>query len=174
MAHYREGALERLRSLDRELAAIAMGLALADWEEGFLQQLQRDRWFRPGAMQDRQQPCLERRAGEFVGYGGRFAEPPVVIRRGDSLILQSGTERYELHADAYGATLQPVVEAPVGAGIILPVGYRLDGAVLIGPGLRAAFDQYGQITSAACSADTLVLTHAWSHAATLVSLPQPT
>lgn len=172
MAHYRESALERLRSLDRELGALALDVALGAWDEGIYAQLQQDRWFQPGAMQDRQQAAFERQVGAFIGFGGRFSEPPVVAARAGVLIFQSGSERYQLYADAYGATLHALVEAPIRAAIRLPAGFALDGPMLTGPGLQLALADRGVVTSAAASGDTLVLTHAWSHAATLISLPR--
>lgn len=172
LAHYRDSALERLRTLDRELAALVFELPLAQWDEGVLARLQQDRWWRPDAGSDRRAASLAGTVGEFIGYGGRFPEPPIVGHRDGQLLLQSGQERYALYADAYGANLQAVAEAPLRAALRLPAGYSLDQGVLIGPGVRIALGDRGEITSAAADAHTLVLTHAWSHAATLIALAQ--
>lgn len=172
MAHYRDSALERLRTLDRELASLVLEVPLEQWDETMLTRLHQDRWWRPDAGSDRRAASLAGSVGEFIGYGGRFAEPPIVAFRAGQLLLQSGQERYALYADAFGATLQAVVETPLRAAVQLPTGFRMDDGVLSGPGVRIALGDRGAITSAAASADTLVLTHAWSHAATLVALAQ--
>ncbi|MFO1493815.1 MAG: hypothetical protein U1F26_04050 [Lysobacterales bacterium] len=172
MAHYRDSALERLRTLDRELASLVLEVPLEQWDENMLTRLQQDRWWRPDAGSDRRAASLAGNVGEFIGYGGRFAEPPVVAQRAGQLLLQSGQERYALYADAYGAQLHAVAEAPLRAALRLPAGYSLDQGVLIGPGVRIALGDRGEITSAAADAHTLVLTHAWSHAATLIALAQ--
>lgn len=172
MAHYRDSALERLRTLDRELAALVFEVPLAQWEESTLSRLAQDRWWRPDVGSDRRAASLAGSVGEFIGYGGRFPQPPLVALRAGQLLLQSGQERYALYADAYGANLHAVAEAPLRASVQLPSGFRLDDGVLSGPGVRIALGDRGAITSAAASADTLVLTHAWSHAATLIALAQ--
>lgn len=170
MVHYRDSALERARQLDRELLALALSVAPADWQDEILLRMARDRWYRPDKP-PLQRPCALMRVGAFVGYGGRFVEPPVAGSIDGELLLHSGGQRYSLHADVYGANVQPHSEGKLAPAHELPVGWQIEGSVLVSPGKRFAFVEHGDITSSAVSSDTLVLTHAWSHALTVVALP---
>lgn len=170
MAHYRDSALERARALDRELLALAFGVPLADWQDAMLLRLHSDRWYRPDAAVAPSGPRITGRVGAFVGFGGRFPEPPLAVLDGGELLLQSAGMRYSVHADAYGSTLQAGAEGAPTSAQALPPGWRIDGSQLIGPGIRQAFVDQGAITSAVANADTLLLTHAYSHSATLLAL----
>lgn len=169
MVHFRDSALERARGLERELLAICFGLPLERWQDTMLEQMFADRWYRPDAPAETR-PRVAARVGAFIGFGGRFAEPPLVVFHEGELLLAAAGARYSLHADAFGACVQPHGEGAVKAQLALPAGWRLQGVQLSGPGLRLAVAELGAITSAAASADTLVLTHAWSHAATVLAL----
>lgn len=50
------------------------------------------------------------RVGEFVGFGGRFARPPVVVAAASPhlLFVAVDTDAYRLDADAYGAVATPL------------------------------------------------------------------
>jgi hypothetical protein len=169
MAHYRDGALERARRLDRELLALALGVSFADWQDSMLARLLIDRWYRPD-QPPAPTPRVAGEVGAFVGFGGRFAEPPLAVRIDGEVLLHSAGSRYSLHADAYGCSVQACGEGTPKPSLALPDGWRIEGGVLIGRRQRFGFTERGGITSAACSDDMLVLTHAWSHAATVVAL----
>ncbi len=170
LAHYRSSALERARTLDRELLALALGVAPENWHESMLVRLHAERWYRPDQPDAAAAPKVVGQVGAFVGFGGRFEEPPLAGEIGGELLLDSGSARFSLYADAYGANVQAHGDGQLLAAQRLPQGWRIDGGTLIGPGCSFAFEDRGAITSAAHSADTLVVTHAWSHAATLVAL----
>jgi hypothetical protein len=53
-------------------------------------------------------PTLIRRVGAFLGFGGRFRQPPWVAYAGDGrFLVEDGTESWVLSSDAFGATLKP-------------------------------------------------------------------
>jgi len=169
MAHYRESALERARALDRELLALALGVPVGDWHDRMRVRLITDRWYRPD-VPSAAPPRVMCRLGAFVGFGGRFSEPPVAGLIDGELILDAGGARYTVHADAYGANVQTHPDGQRRAAQALPSGWRIEAGTLISPTQGFAFAEYGAITGAAHSADTLLLTHAWSHSATLLAL----
>lgn len=172
LAHYRDSALERARKLERELLAIAFGVPIGDWQDAMLDQLRADRWYRPDQPPVRGARVVAK-VGAFVGFGGRFAEPPLAALDGGEVILHAGGQRFALYADAYGHSLQPHGEGALPAATTLPPGWRIEGVQLTGPGLRQSFADQGAITSTVATRDLLLLTHAWSHAATLLALPAP-
>ncbi len=169
LAHYRDSAQERARQLDRELLALALTVPLADWQDEMLTRMARNRWYRPDKPPFAA-PSVALRVGAFVGFGGRFVEPPVVGSIDGELLLHAGGQRYSLHADVYGANVQPHSDGKLAPAHELPPGWRIEGSVLLSPERRFPFDEQGAITSSATTIDTLVLTHAWSHAATVVAL----
>jgi hypothetical protein len=170
LAHYRESALERARTLDRELLALALGVSLDDWQDRMLLSLTIDRWYRPD-LPPAKAPRVAAQVGAFVGFGGRFGEPPVVGTINGELLLHSGGQRYSVHADAYGANVQPHSDGKLAATRVLPEGWRIEVGVLISPRKRFEFTERGAIVSSACIDNLLVLTHAWSHSATVLALP---
>ena len=101
-AHLRGTALAA--EIDPALACATFGAdAGADWAK-LVAGFGADRWWTP----DRSAPRNGHRIGAFIGFGGRFAEPPRLGVLGDGFILSSAGEHYLLEADAYGATLRPV------------------------------------------------------------------
>ncbi|HEX8055270.1 MAG TPA: hypothetical protein VF481_01305 [Novosphingobium sp.] len=101
-AHLRGAAL--VTRIDPALACMAVGAeAGVDWA-GLVAGFGAHRWWTP----DCSAPQDGHRIGAFIGFGGRFAEPPRLGVLGDSFILSSAGEHYLLEADAYGATLRPV------------------------------------------------------------------
>ena len=170
LAHFRSSALERARTLDRELLSLSLGVAPENWHESMLVRLHAERWYRPDQPDTSAAPRIVGQVGAFVGFGGRFEEPPLAGEIGGELLLDSGSARFSLYADAYGANVQAHGDGQLLAAQRLPEGWRIEGGTLIGPGCSFAFEDRGAITSAAHSVDTLVITHAWSHAATLVAL----
>lgn len=172
LVHYRDSALERLPALDSPLLAAVLGIEPGRIDSRMRERLARERWYRP----DREADTLPRVAGSlgsFVGYGGRFPQPPVVIAHGTRLILVSGGQGYEVLADAFGSALHAAADIPAKATLALPPGWKLAGTVLSGPGLRFDAGPLGGISSAASVGGLLVLTHPLSHAATLLALPAP-
>jgi hypothetical protein len=172
LAHYRDSALERVRTLDRELLALAFGVPLERWDDAMLTRLLKDRWYRPDQEAAPTKARVVGRVGAFVGFGGRFAEPPLALIDQQGLLLQSGSACFSVHADAFGATLQAIADSKNAARPALPEGWYVDGTSLFGQAQEFAFAEFGAITSAVASVDTLLLTHAWSHGATLLALPR--
>lgn len=169
LAHYRDSALERARQLDPELLALALTVPPADWKDEMLTRMARNRWYRPDKP-PQAAPRVMLRVGAFVGYGGRFAEPPLVGSIDGELLLHSAGQRYSLHADVFGANVQAHSDGKLAPAHELPPGWRIEGSVLLSPEKRFPFAEHGAITSSAVTIDTLVLTHAWSHGATVVAL----
>lgn len=170
LAHYRDSALERAQTLDRELLALALGVSTDGWQDSMLKRLHAERWYRPDLPETEPTPRVAGQVGAFIGFGGRFEEPPLCGVIDGELLLDSGSARFSLYADAYGANVQAHGDGQLLAAQSLPKGWRIDGSTLIGPKQRFDFADKGTITSSASNADTLVVTHAWSHAATLVAL----
>lgn len=170
LAHYRDSALERARGLERELLAICFGLPLAKWRDTMLERLRTDRWYRPGASEE-PRPRVATRVGAFVGFGGRFAEPPLAALVDGELVLHAAGARYSLHVDAFGACVQPHGEGALAPAFVLRSGWYLQGGVLHALGRAHPFVEQGAITSAVAQGDILVLTHAHAHAATVMALP---
>lgn len=170
LAHYRQSALERARALDSELLALALGVQPGDWHDGMLVRLQAERWYRPELTDTSEAPRVAGQVGAFIGFGGRFEEPPLCGVINGELLLDSGSARFSLYADAYGANVQAHGDGQLLAAQSLPKGWRIDGGMLFSPQQRFDFTDKGVITSSASNIDTLVVTHAWSHAATLVAL----
>ena len=171
LAHYRESALERARQLPRELTALAFGVGLRQWEDHFLDQMQADRWFRPDQPDAHARPAVVAKVGAFIGFGGGFEAPPLASMNGNDLLLQTGKAQFLVFADAYGSSLQPTCGPAVVSAQALPAGWRMQAGELIHRGGRLNFSKDGPITSAVARADTLLVTHAYTHAATVIALP---
>ncbi len=169
LAHYRDSALERARTLEPSLAAIALGVGMRDWNADVLDVLRKDRWFRPG-MPPQARPHVVASVGAFAGFGGGFESPPLASLHLGELCLQSGKARFGVYADAFGATLQATAESSALSAQSLPPGWRIDHADLVYPGGRLSFAEQGAITSAVAHADVLLVTHAYAHAASVIAL----
>lgn len=169
LVQYRDSALERVATLDATLLAAVLDIAPEAIDSAMRERLARERWYRP----DREDtlPRVAGRLGDFVGFGGRFAQPPLAVAQGSRIVLLSAGQGFEVWADAYGSALHAAPDGPVRPGLSLPAGWRVEGPVLNGPGIRFDAGPLGGISSAASAGELLVLTHPLSHAATLIALP---
>lgn len=103
MAHYRNAALDTAGKLPLPLALAAIGAAeTADWATENAR-LRANPWQVPGNTTPLN--GLVRKTGRFRGFGGLFSEPPCVIGGDDEIVVLSGDDAWQLHADAFGATL---------------------------------------------------------------------
>lgn len=57
-------------------------------------------------------PEVVARVGGFVGFGGIFRDPPLVVAAEGRLFAFDSQATVEVFADAFGATLRPVAETP--------------------------------------------------------------
>lgn len=102
MAHYRQSALDTLESLPRAVTGAVLGVDGAD--PAAIASLRRDRWWRPDRKRPRA-PTVAHRVGGFRGFGGPFLGHPQLGTRETRVFAQSSNSHWELHADAWGATL---------------------------------------------------------------------
>lgn len=99
MAHYRDGAIAAADSLPDTVAAAAVGSSLG-WTEA-RSALAGDPWWTPDGVAEGVT------VGAFTGFGGAFAEPPLVRVGPKGFLVRSGPATFLLIADAWGATLHP-------------------------------------------------------------------
>ncbi len=182
LAHLREGALAVADGLPEPLALAALrarpGIPWASLRE----ELRANPWSNPSAddAADRGNQVVAE-AGAFIGFGGLFPEPPLVVCARDQFLVRCDQDGWWLMADAFGATFHrataPELEAltvdrkgsPDGAGRArLP----LAGSSVELEGRRLDFPALGVLRSAAANSTTLALTSRFSHAVFLVALHQ--
>lgn len=99
MAHYREPAVALLRSLDPDVARLALG---AD-SRHLIEAAAAGPWIETPA--DGREIL---RVGGFRGFGGLFIAPPLVRAADDQLLVRSGDDAWLLIADSFGATFQRI------------------------------------------------------------------
>ena len=80
-----------------------------------LARLAADPWFDP-ANPDRAGLCVSHKVGGFTGFGGPFAQPPVVRALPDGFAVRSANRYWYLCADAFGAVLHAGSEEEFAAG----------------------------------------------------------
>jgi len=131
-ARLRGAALEAAQ----RLPAAAVQIALGSDDSGLLATLTADAWpSSAGAWQE------VARVGAFVGFGGDFALPPILLDGGDRHTLPCRTQRGDLWvwADRYGAVARPVdKQAYAPAHAAGPPSVTQPSSVrVLGPGLVA-------------------------------------
>lgn len=159
LAHYRDGALAALESLNESLACLALQVAPTQREQTY-RRLRGDRWFDP-ASPEPEAPRIVRTFGSFRGFGGAFLQPPLIRGTAGGWIVQSAGDYWFLVADAFGATLHraSVEEWNTASERDQRVGKQ--------PELPDA----GPIASSAPSERAIACTFAHSHQIVLVALP---
>jgi hypothetical protein len=159
LAHYRDGALAALESLNESLACLALQVAPTQREQTF-RSLRGDRWFDP-ASPEPEAPRIVRTFGSFRGYGGAFLQPPLIRGTAGGWVVQSAGDYWFLVADAFGATLHraSVEEWNTASDRDQRVGKQLE------------LPDAGPITSSAPSERAIACTFAHSHQIVLVALP---
>jgi hypothetical protein len=179
LAHARKAALDACALLPAELAAVAVGLDAATSAETMARVVERlrvDPWAWPPHVASGEQPPLGIKyicmIGGFRGFGagGRFIAPPRVGLRDGVFVVTDGEGAFELHADFFGATLNPA--GPVEPGRELPQGR---GALVLAAGEvrhgedARAFPALAGVSSWASTDLTLVATRPISHHITVVA-----
>lgn len=159
MAHFRESAIAVGESLPPELRESLW----PNWDREVS-----DPWH--GLRAAYKKPGVVRRLGAFLGFGGKFRQPPWVAHAGDGLFLvEDGTESWLLCADAHGATLKR------GSGELSEDG-RPD--VVAHPNGKVEWDgqslelpELSPLKSQATSSDLLAVTSELSHHVFLILGP---
>lgn len=180
MAHLREQAAPLCLALPRRVQRAALDLA----QEGpaLAGADLADPWALPLSGQDASGTRELRPAppvGGFTGFGGPFAAPPEVAESQGRIVVFDSRWCWQLHADAYGATLKrlgrdlPEDFTDAAASRVLAA----DGTVELG-GLEARFPDLARAASwavapAGADSQVLAVTLARSHKVFLLAL-QPT
>ena len=104
-AEFRAAASERFHELSPVLRRATLGVEAlaADAERRFAAPLDTGTL---GA------PEVVARVGGFVGFGGAFRDPPLVVAAEGRLFAFDSQATTEVFADAFGASLRPVAETP--------------------------------------------------------------
>lgn len=150
LAHYREGALDRLAGLPEPLAFRLLGLDPAPGTPrslpALLDRLRADPWLSPQAAAaegaSTRSLRIAHRIGGFRGFGGVLGSVPQLAAEDGLLLLVEPEGAWLVTADLYGATLHPTA-GPSGSGAAAPDGFSLapDGTV-DAPGVeRACFPE---------------------------------
>jgi hypothetical protein len=118
MVQMRGAALSAAGAMRAPLAAVALGLPETTSAENLAARLGRLRehvWLTVEAAGDaRRAAAIEcvGTVGAFSGFGGLFLRPPVVDGVDGRLLVNDGESQWELVADAYGAWLRRIGDAP--------------------------------------------------------------
>ncbi len=100
VAHFRVGAIEAANRLSGALALAAFAVGGNErWESVRASMLADPWWVAGGSLYARNE------VGDFTGFGGEFAEPPVVRPHPDGFVVKCGERYHLLIADACGAVL---------------------------------------------------------------------
>jgi hypothetical protein len=170
MVQLRGAALSAAGAMRTPLAAVALGLAETTSAESVAARLNRLRehvWLTVEAAGDvRRNSAIERVAtvGAFSGFGGLFLRPPVVDAVDGRLLVSDGDSQWDLVADAYGAWLRRVGEAPAKRPKSQTAGAKIDdrGTIRWGKSSLAQPHLAGATSLAACG-PTLAVTIPTSH-----------
>ena len=159
MAHFRDSAIELGSSLPADLRQSLW----PDWDQEVA-----DPWH--SLRKAYREPGVVRRLGSFLGFGGKFRQPPwVAYAGGGRFLVEDGTESWLLCTDAHGATLRR------GSGELCEdlrsdVTVKPDGKVEWG-GKTIDIPELGPVRSQATSNDLLAVTTELSHHVFLVLGP---
>jgi hypothetical protein len=175
LAHLRPAALEAIDGLPAGLLAMLAGRDPSSTDEAALAaRLRADPWFdpRPGARPSPPSGEVVARPGGLRALGGPFGSVPVVVHRGDDLVVTAGGERWLLWCDAFGT----VVRGHPGSGSTsAPASRRwryagpveLDGGAGLGrpadEPLAEALDWPDEVTSIVTDGRVLVVSSQLSH-----------
>lgn len=174
LAHFRAGALRAADALPESLALAAMGCApAASWTQ-VRQGLLDDPWWMPGEPADA--PAHPGTSfGRFAGFGGAFAEPPLVRACADGFVVKSAARYSLLVADAFGAVLHAATEDEFAQGQTRRITGDVDlqGSRLAIGGRTLDLDLPAGQISVTHNAHTVAVTSAVSHAIRLFPLQSP-
>jgi len=117
LAEARDAALEKIATLDPSTARAIVGANHYDPSSA-------RRFCTPGATGPLGPPELVARAGGFIGFGGGFRRPPIVLALHDRIVCTDSEASFELWADVFGARLvgaawanAPGASAASGVGV---------------------------------------------------------
>lgn len=154
MPHYRDGAIAAGDGLPDAVAAAAIGSA-----EGWAvirPALVDDPWWTPTGV-----AAEGVTVGGFTGFGGPFAEPPVIRAGPHGFFVRSGSAASLLIADAWGATLHPADPDEFDSAADAPV--RCDGAAIIAGDRTIPTDLPADGLSAVANATSVAIVSRYSH-----------
>ena len=156
MAHYREQAVTLGQRLSPELRKVLH----RSWDE-----IAADPWF--GCRPTDGRPRVIRQVGSFLGFGGKFRQPPWVAYCGDGrFLVEDGRDSWVLSSDVFGSTLKPgTAEIVEDARDDVVIDYQ--GELRWGE-VKHSFSQLGRIRSQATSDDLLLLSLEDSHRLVLI------
>jgi hypothetical protein len=172
LAHFREGALAAGDGLPEEVALRLLGCTGGERWAAVRARVAEHPWWTPGeTVSDTPKPRVVKTVGSFRGFGGLFAEPPIVGMVDGNFVVRSGDEAWLLICDAFGATFHrvdmeyfqqaaapPPLPGDAGGSSLKPVLAQLEQSSL------------GAITSRAALPHTLAVTGKYSHGITLIAL----
>ncbi len=158
-AHIRAVALAAGGTLPPALACQAVGANEGDdWGE-VGRRLLAEPWWAPGG-----EAARAHRVGGFRGFGGPFAEPPVIVAHGKDFLAASGDGRFRLIADAFGATVRRSVVDGAIDGAPDPQGMRrLNGTSLHADDRTIELGGSAEGLKVAEAAGSLAVTSPYSH-----------
>lgn len=170
MPQYRQAALEVAVRLPAKLAAQSLGMPAETTQGNLLVAVDRLRanpWLtaegaiRPGRTLT-QLACVGT-AGSFTGFGGVFSRPPIVSCADSRIMVSSGSQTWQVLADAYGTWFRRIPEQKVSTST-LPTGITVDrrGNLQWGP-FSLSVPYLAGATSTACDGVTLAITIPTSH-----------
>ncbi|MGY0612550.1 hypothetical protein [Luteimonas sp. A501] len=119
LVQLRDAALDAAGRLPADLASACLGLAGHAPVETELQRMRADRWYVPGAVQ-----APPRVLGGFAGFGGPFAEPPLVRADAAGFVVRAADRTHAVEADGFGAALAPAADARFDAAQLVPEPLR--------------------------------------------------
>ncbi|MEV4315236.1 hypothetical protein [Actinocrispum sp. NPDC049592] len=157
LAVLRASALDTARRLRPEVLTVLLGASEVDSS---------DPWRAPG---EAGTPRLRvvRRVGQFRGFGGTFARPPLVFTSGGRWHASDGHETWRIHVDRFGTSLNRVAQVPPDASSS-GLSLSRDGTVQFGQSSLEVPELAGA-TSWATLDNTLAATTPWTHAITFVA-----
>src|SRR5262249_32839538 len=98
LSHFRGSALVVAATLSCDALLAALGADPSTAPPNLLQHLREDRWWQPARTKP-SAPTVAHRVGGFRGFGGPFFHPPKVGRRDGCIVIRSGDDSWQLHAD---------------------------------------------------------------------------
>jgi hypothetical protein len=190
LAHFREGALAAGDALPETVAAHLVGGAPAEPWTALRTRVTEHPWWTPGdTVSDTPQARVVKTVGSFRGFGGLFAEPPVVGVVDGNFVVRSGEEAWLLICDAFGATFHRVDMEYYNQslGLRIRTRYRVEPTSVTVDSTRLDLSALGEITSYAALPNTLsserrhepgyvadphtlAVTGKYSHSITLIAL----
>lgn len=174
LAQYRTGALASADTIPEKFALTAVGAPLSQNWSSIYKKLLVDPWFDPS--REQAGPPLLRvvaQVGNFRGYGGLFAEPPLVASSGEHFLVLSGESCWALSADKFGAVFhrastEEFFEAQ-GKKASNP-GFEIILNEVTFNGMKCEVPGLVKCTSSAMNKTTIALTSAFSHSVILIAV----